>query len=112
MDIDKENCKPFWNMFHFYIFVPCRISCFFRGLGTLTVLGTNLISKQIPLSEQNIFSTDVCKLLNYHLQSSDLIKQFNITFICYTGYTVAKLGGGHSAPPPSSTLLIYHDCEL
>ena len=37
---------------------------FCRGLGTLTVFSTNVISKQIPLLEQNTFYSYVCKLLN------------------------------------------------
>ena len=83
MDNDiKENYLPFWNMLHFYIFVHCRISCFCLGLGSLKVFGTNSIFKQIPLSEQNIFSNYVCKLPNYHLKSSDLIKHFQIKSRC------------------------------
>ena len=70
------------NMLHFYIFEHSRISCFCLGLGSLTVFGTNSILKQIPLSEQNIFSTYACKLLNYHLKSSDRIKPFQIKSIC------------------------------
>ena len=79
-----ENCLPFWNMLHFYIFEHCRISCFCPGLRKLTVFGTNLILNQIPLSEQNIFyfSNYVCKLLNYHLKSIDRIKPFQIKYMC------------------------------
>ena len=83
MDNDfKKNCLPFWNMLHFYIFEHCRISYFCRGLGTLTVFGTNTMLKQIPLSEQNIFSNYVRKILNYHLKSFDRIKPFQIKSIC------------------------------
>ena len=83
MDNDfKEHCVPFWNMLHFYIFEYCRILCFFLGSGSLAVFGTNSILKQIPLSEQNIFSNNVYKLLNYHLKSSDRIKPFHIKLIC------------------------------
>ena len=74
----KENCLSFWNMLHFHIFTHCRISCFCGCLGTLAVFGTNTISKQIPISEQNVFSNDVGKWLNYHLHSSDCIKTFQI----------------------------------
>ena len=82
MDNDfKENCLPFWNMLHFYIFKNCQISCFCLGLGILTVFGTNSILKQIPVSEQNIFTYYACKLLNYHLKSSDCIKPFQIKSI-------------------------------
>ena len=81
MDNDfKEHCVPFWNMLHFYIFEYCRILCFFLGSGSLAVFGTNSILKQIPLSEQNIFSSYVCKLLNCHL--TDHIKPFQIKLIC------------------------------
>ena len=55
-------------------------------LKQMTVFGTNSILKQIPLSEQNIFSNYVCKLLNYHLKSSDRIKPFQIKSICSFEY--------------------------
>ena len=65
------------------IFVHIGISYFCRSLETLTVFGTKAISKQIPLSDQNIFSTDVCNLLNYQLQLSDCIKPVHIKLICF-----------------------------
>ena len=65
MDNDfKENCIPFWNMLHFYIFEHCWISYFCRGLSTLTVSGTNSILNQIPLSEPNIVSNYVQYITN------------------------------------------------
>ena len=85
MDNDfKENWLPFWNMLHFYIFKHCQISCFCCDLRPLTVsTSTNSILNQIPLSEQNISSNYVCKLLSYHLKSSDRIEPFQIKSICY-----------------------------
>ena len=73
----KENCLPFWNMalLHF------RTLSDFMFLEILTAFGTNGISDQIPVSKQNIFSTDVCKLQNYPLQSSHRIEPFHIV-IC------------------------------
>ena len=40
---------------HFHVFVVVW--------EIITVLGTNSISTRTPLSKQNVFSTDVCKLI-------------------------------------------------
>ena len=68
-----------------YHFGICCTFTFLYIVGFLVfvlVWDTYSIFKQIPLSEQNIFSNYVCKLPNYHLKSSDLIKQFQIKSIC------------------------------
>ena len=56
-----------------------------HGLETMTVLGINVISTQILLSEQNTFSNDVCKLLNKHFDSSDGIQSSKIKLLCSLG---------------------------
>ena len=84
MDNDfKENCL-YTILEHVALLHFRTLSDFMfcLGLGSVTVFGTNSILKQIPLSEQNIFSNYVCKLLNYHLKSSDRIKPFQIKSIC------------------------------
>ena len=73
MTSKKTAYIPFCNMLRFYIFVHCRIQCLCQGLVTLMVVDTNGVSNQIPLSEQNIFSNDMFKILKSHLYSSDSI---------------------------------------
>ena len=82
MTSKKTAYIPFWNMMHFYIFEHWQILCFCPWFGIIDGIWHNSILKQIPLSEQNIFSNYVCKLLNYHLKSSDRIKPFQIKSIC------------------------------